>query len=50
MALDEMAALCTRYQPFASDGRFELFKTATKYDGNEGRKQHHYLAVEELSV
>jgi aryl-alcohol dehydrogenase-like predicted oxidoreductase len=32
----------------ASDGRFELFKTTKKYDGDVGRKQHGFPDTEEL--
>jgi len=35
---------------FAADGRYELFKTTTKYDGKVGREQHHYPTVERLPV
>ena len=35
---------------FAADGRYELFKTSTKYDGKIGREQHHYPTVEKLPV
>jgi uncharacterized protein len=31
-----------------NDGRFELFKSTTKYDGDLGRQQHHYPTTEEL--
>jgi hypothetical protein len=33
---------------FAADGRFELFKTTKKYDGSEGRQQHHFPPSEDL--
>jgi uncharacterized protein len=33
---------------FAADGRYELFKTSTKYDGKIGREQHHYPPVDKL--
>ena len=33
---------------FAADGRFELFKTTKKYDGDVGREQHHYPTAEQL--
>ena len=32
----------------AADGRYELFKTSTKYDGKVGREQHHYPPTEKL--
>ena len=44
----EMQALRKRCMDDASDGRYELFKTTTKYDGQEGRKQHDFPSTEEL--
>jgi aryl-alcohol dehydrogenase-like predicted oxidoreductase len=44
----EMAALRDRVRPLAADGRYELFKTTTKYDGKVGREQHHYPPTEKL--
>jgi predicted aldo/keto reductase-like oxidoreductase len=44
----EMVALRERVRPLAADGRYELFKTTTKYDGNVGREQHHYPPKEKL--
>jgi hypothetical protein len=29
-----------RVRTFAADGRYELFKNTTKYDGKVGREQH----------
>jgi aryl-alcohol dehydrogenase-like predicted oxidoreductase len=48
MPATEMASLRDRSKRFAADGRFELFKTTTKYDGDIGREQHHYPTSEEL--
>jgi predicted aldo/keto reductase-like oxidoreductase len=48
MSATEMTALRARTKEFAADGRFELFKTTTKYDGDIGRQQHHYPTSEEL--
>jgi hypothetical protein len=31
-----------------NDGRYELFKSTVKYDGDVGRQQHQYPTVEEL--
>ena len=31
-----------------NDGRYELFKSTVKYDGDVGRQQHMYPTVEEL--
>jgi hypothetical protein len=43
-----MKALRARCKDDASDGRYELFKTTKKYDGDEGRKTHGYPTAEEL--
>jgi aryl-alcohol dehydrogenase-like predicted oxidoreductase len=50
MAANEMHALRERTRVFAADGRFELFKISTKYDGKIGRQQHHFPSVEELPL
>jgi hypothetical protein len=47
---EAMQATRDRVRQFAADGRFELFKTTTKYDGKEGREQHHFPTVEKLAV
>ena len=31
-----------------NDGRYELFKSTVKYDGDLGREQHHYPSTDEL--
>jgi predicted aldo/keto reductase-like oxidoreductase len=43
----EMAALREHGEQF-DDGRYELFKSSLKYDGDIGRDQHHYPTVAEL--
>ena len=43
-----MEHLRDRVRPDAADGRYELFKTTKKYDGDLGRKQHEFPASEEL--
>ena len=40
MPAAEMQALRARVASVAMNGRFELYKTSKKYDGDEGRKQH----------
>jgi aryl-alcohol dehydrogenase-like predicted oxidoreductase len=40
MTAAEMEALRTRLAPLAADGRFELYKSSKKYDGDTGREQH----------
>ena len=42
MAPAEMQHLRDRCRFDASDGRYELFKTTKKYDGELGRRQHHF--------
>ena len=46
----EMQSLRDRSRCFASDGRFELFKMTTKYDGKVGRQQHHFPTEQELPL
>jgi predicted aldo/keto reductase-like oxidoreductase len=43
-----MGALRERTKKFAADGRYELFKTTTKYDGDPGREQHQYPSSQQL--
>jgi len=44
----EMQRLRERCGYDASDGRWELFKTTKKYDGDLGRRQHGFPPVTEL--
>jgi aryl-alcohol dehydrogenase-like predicted oxidoreductase len=46
----EMASLRDRAHAYAADGRYELFKTTKKYDGDVGRQQHQFPTAEELPV
>lgn len=48
MTPPEMQALRERVKFFASDGRFERFKTTKMYDGDVGREQHEYPPATEL--
>jgi aryl-alcohol dehydrogenase-like predicted oxidoreductase len=48
MATQDMQALRDRVRQFAADGRYELFKTTKKYDGDVGRQQHHYPTPQKL--
>ena len=45
-----MQGLRDRSRYFASDGRFELFKMTTKYDGKVGRQQLHFPTEQELPL
>jgi predicted aldo/keto reductase-like oxidoreductase len=44
----ERKALEDRVRPWSGDGRYELFKTTVKYDGDVGREQHHFPTPEKL--
>jgi uncharacterized protein len=50
LSAEQMKALRDRTRKLAGDGRLELFKTSTKYDGKIGRQQHHFPPVEELPL
>ncbi len=47
-AAEQMARIRERVRTLAADGRYELFKTTTMYDGKVGREQHHYPTKEKL--
>ena len=46
----EMKDLRKRCRQFAADGRYELLKMTTTYDGKVGREQHHVSKTEELPL
>jgi aryl-alcohol dehydrogenase-like predicted oxidoreductase len=46
----ELKELRDHCRQFAADGRYELFKMTTKYDGKIGREQHHFPTTEELPL
>ena len=48
MSAADLHALRERCKPDASDGRYELFKTTKKYDGDVGRQQHGFPSAKEL--
>ena len=48
LAEAEMQELRDQCRFLASDGRLELFKMTTKYDGKVGREQHHFPTSQEL--
>jgi aryl-alcohol dehydrogenase-like predicted oxidoreductase len=50
MSAAEMQQLRDRCKEDGADGRFELFKTTKKYDGDVGREQHGYPSAKELPV
>jgi uncharacterized protein len=50
LAANEMQSLREQCRFLASDGRFELFKMTTKYDGKVGREQHHFPDTQKLPI
>jgi hypothetical protein len=50
LGAEQMASIRERVRTLAADGRCELFKTTTKYDGKVGREQHHYPPTEKLPL
>lgn len=48
LSAEAMQQLRDRCRPEAADGRYELFKTTKKYDGDLGRKQHEFPTADEL--
>lgn len=50
MPARELSALRTRVKQYASDGRFELFKSTKKYDGRIGRELHGFPTPQQLPV
>jgi|ERR1700688_2308298 len=50
LAAAEMQSLRDQCRVVAADGRFELFKMTTKYDGKVGREQHHFPTTQELPL
>src|SRR5262249_28854571 len=44
----EMERIRRRAAPLAADGRFELYKTTAKHEGEVGRAQHRFPAQDEL--
>jgi aryl-alcohol dehydrogenase-like predicted oxidoreductase len=50
MSAAQMQQLRDRCREDSADGRYELFKTTKKYDGDIGREQHGYPPAEELPI
>jgi uncharacterized protein len=48
MTEEERRALEEKVRPWSADGRYELFKTSVKYDGDVGRQQHQFPSTEKL--
>jgi len=50
MSADEMRALRDRVSGIAADGRFELYKSTAKHEGDVGRKQHGFPSQDEVAA
>jgi hypothetical protein len=50
MSLAQMERLRHKVAPLAADGRFELYKTTAKHDGDVGREQHGYPPPDALEA
>jgi aryl-alcohol dehydrogenase-like predicted oxidoreductase len=50
MSADEMRALRDRVSGIAADGRFELYKSTAKHEGDVGRKQHGFPLQDEVAA
>ena len=50
MATEEMDALRRRVADVAADGRYELYKSTAKHEGDIGRKQHGFPSQEEIAA
>jgi aryl-alcohol dehydrogenase-like predicted oxidoreductase len=50
MSATEMAALRERVADTAADGRYELYKSTAKHEGEVGRKQHGFPSQEEVAA
>ena len=50
MLADEMTALRARVASDAADGRFELYKSTAKHEGDVGRKQHGFPASDDVAA
>src|SRR6185295_966694 len=50
MSVEEMASLRARVADVAADGRYELYKSTAKHEGEVGRKQHGFPSQEEIAA
>ena len=50
MSAEEMAALRERVAETAADGRYELYKSTAKHEGEVGRKQHGFPSQDEVAA
>jgi hypothetical protein len=50
MSEAELAALRQRVADLAADGRYELYKSTAKHEGDVGRKQHGFPLQEDVAA
>ena len=50
MSAQEMASLRARVADVAADGRYELYKSTAKHEGDVGRKQHGFPTKDEIAA
>jgi uncharacterized protein len=50
LSMAQMERLRRKLAPLAADGRFELYKTTAKHDGDVGREQHGYPPPEAVGA
>jgi len=50
MTEDQMTRYRTRIAKWAADGRFELYKTTARFDGDEGRRQHGFPTSDQAAL
>ena len=50
MSPDEMTTLRERVADLAADGRYELYKSTAKHEGDVGRKQHGFPSQDEVAA
>ena len=50
MSADEMASLRARVADVAADGRYELYKSTAKHEGDVGRKQHGFPTQDDVAA
>ena len=50
LSAHEMQRIREQVRSEAADGRYQLFKTTKKYDGDVGREQHGYPSSAELPL
>jgi hypothetical protein len=50
MSAEEMRSLRERVMEVAQDGRYELYKSTAKHEGDVGRKEHGFPTQDEIAA